>query len=58
MRESFAHLTLRKLANLDLLLTRDVILNDGGELYILDEVYGIYIYIFELNRLDFWDNRL
>lgn len=56
MRESFAHLTLRKLANLDLLLTRDVILNDGGELYILDEVYGIYI--FELNRLDFRDKRL
>lgn len=37
---SFAHLILRGFADLYLLLSKDRMLHDDGELYVLDEVYG------------------
>lgn len=37
---SFAHLILRRFADIYLLLSRKEMLHDDGELYVLDEVYG------------------
>lgn len=41
--ESFAFLTMRRDADIYLLVIKDEMLHDDGELYILDEVYGKFI---------------
>lgn len=48
-KRSFAHLTLRKAARRYLLATEHFMAGDDGELYILDETYGMPPIIYKIS---------